>query len=62
MVNANPDLNLAKDLWNMLENKWLRQGMEIIMPSIKVNHKICIPMTDVIFTRENINALPDLNY
>jgi hypothetical protein len=46
LINANPDLNLARELWNMLENKWIRQGMEVIMPSIKINKKIYIPMCD----------------
>ena len=59
LINANPDMNLARELWNMLENKWIRQGMEIIMPSIKVNKKIYIPMTDTILTRENIDKLTD---
>jgi Hormone-sensitive lipase (HSL) N-terminus len=58
LINANPDLNLARELWNMLENKWIRQGMEVIMPSIKVNKKIYIPMCDTVMTRENINCLP----
>ena len=59
LINANPDMNLARELWNMLENKWIRQGMEIIMPSIKVNKKIYIPMTDTVITRENIDKLTD---
>jgi hypothetical protein len=59
LINANPDINLARELWNMLENKWIRQGMEIIMPSIKVNKKIYIPMTDTVITRENIDKLTD---
>jgi hypothetical protein len=32
--------------------------MEVIMPSIKVNKKIFIPMCDLIMTRDNINCLP----
>lgn len=48
MINANPDLNFALELWNMLEGKWIKNGMEIIMPSIKINKKIYIPMIDVI--------------
>lgn len=24
LINANPDMNLARELWNMLENKWIR--------------------------------------
>ena len=59
LINANPDMTLARELWNMLENKWIRQGMEIIMPSIKVNKKIYIPMTDTILKRENIDKLTD---
>jgi hypothetical protein len=51
LINTNPDMNLAIELWNILENKWIRQGMEIIMPSIKVNKKIYIPMTDVVMDR-----------
>lgn len=29
------------------------------MPSIKVNKKIYIPMTDTVMTRENIDKLPE---
>jgi hypothetical protein len=32
--------------------------MEIIIPSIKINKKIYIPMVDTIITRENISVLP----
>ena len=32
--------------------------MEVIMPSIKVNKKIFIPMCDLIMTKDNINSLP----
>ena len=59
LINANPDMNLARELWNMLESKWIRQGMEIIIPSIKVNKKIYIPMTDTVMTRDNIDLLAD---
>ena len=52
-------MNMARELWNMLENKWLQQGMEIMMPSIKVNKKIWIPMCDTVLTRENICSLPN---
>jgi hypothetical protein len=58
ITNANPDMNLARELWNMLENKWLQRSMEIIMPSVKVNKKIWVPMVDVVMTRDNIDALP----
>ena len=62
LMNTNPDMNLARELWNMLENKWIRQGMEIIMPSIKINKKIYIPMTDIVMTRDNISKLPDFRH
>lgn len=32
--------------------------MEIIIPSVKINKKIYIPMIDTIMTRENIDSLP----
>jgi hypothetical protein len=32
--------------------------MEVIIPKIKVNKKIFIPMVDTIMTRENIDMLP----
>ena len=54
LVNANPDMNLARDLWNILENKLVLQAMEIILPSVKINKKICLPMCDTLITRENI--------
>lgn len=55
LMNANPDLNLARELWNMLENKLIMKSMEmVVMPSVKVNKKIIVPMMDIIFTRENI--------
>ena len=58
LVNANPDMNLARDLWNILENKLVLQAMEIILPSVKINKKICLPMCDTLITRENIQHLP----
>lgn len=58
MVNANPDMNLTRDLWNILENKLVQNSMEIIMPGIKINKKIYIPMVDTIITRSNIQNLP----
>ena len=62
MVNANPDLALARELWNMLENKFLLNAMEISMPSIKVNKKIYIPMADMVMTRDNLDKLPIFSF
>lgn len=58
LVNANPDLNLAIELWNLLDNKFVSHALEVMMPSIKNNKKIYIPMVDTIITRENIDKLP----
>lgn len=58
LVTANPDLPRILQLWNILENKYLQQATEIvplILPSIKVNKKIGIPMLDLpLMTREKI--------
>ena len=32
------------------------------MPSIKVNKKIYIPMTDMVMTRDNLDKLPVFSY
>ena len=61
LMNANPDLDLAIQLWNSLENQWLQQAMEVILPTIKINKLIYIPMTDTILTRDNVHQLPSLN-
>jgi hypothetical protein len=58
IMNANPDINLARELWNILDSKLIQKGMEIIMPSIKLNKKIYIPMIDTILTRDNVGTLP----
>ena len=58
LVNANPDLNLTLELWNMLENKFLIKAMLLTTPIMKVHERICIPMVDTIMTRENIGSLP----
>ena len=58
LVNANPDLNLTLELWNMLENKFLIKAMVLTAPMLKVHERMCIPMVDTILTRENIGDLP----
>ena len=57
-MNANPDINVARELWNILDSKLIQQGMDLIMPSIKLNKKIYIPMIDTILTKDNIGTLP----
>ena len=47
LVRANPDLNLTLELWNLMENKYIAQAMEIILPPILVNQLIFIPMIDL---------------
>lgn len=54
LVVSNPDINLALELWNMLENKFILQVFELSLPSVKINKKIFIPMIDTIITRDNI--------
>lgn len=58
LMIANPDLNLALELWNMLENKFIMQAFELSLPAIRINKKIFIPMVDTIITRENVHILP----
>ena len=58
LLIANPDLNLARQLWNMLENKYIMQAFELSLPSIRINKKIYIPMVDTVLTRENVCHLP----
>jgi hypothetical protein len=31
---ANPDLQLARDVWNLMENKMIMKMLEITLPSI----------------------------
>jgi hypothetical protein len=61
LVSTNPDLPRIISLWNILENKYILKTFEnvpLILPSIRVNKKIGIPMLDrPIMTRENINYL-----
>lgn len=41
----------------MLENKYIAQAFEVILPSIRVNKKLYIPMLDELITRDNIDKL-----
>jgi|LauGreDrversion4_2_1035121.scaffolds.fasta_scaffold379206_2 hypothetical protein len=46
---ANPDLPRILSLWNLLENKYLMQTVEtvpLLLPAIKVNRKLGIPIVD----------------
>lgn len=55
---ANPDLDLAREIWNMLESKIFKNVLNKFLPNIRVNKKIHIPMTDTILTLDNIDSLP----
>eukprot|EP00347_Sterkiella_histriomuscorum_P013953 403362725 len=55
---ANPDLDLAREIWNLLESKYIKKVFGKFLPNIRINKKIYIPMTDVVMTLENINDLP----
>ena len=43
---ANPDLDMTKAIWNLMENKVVKGLMGKILPNITVNNKIWIPMID----------------
>ena len=55
LANTNPELEVARDLWNLMDSEWMQHAIKIIMPSIKVNKKIYVPMVDTVLTRDNIN-------
>jgi hypothetical protein len=63
-IQNNPDLPRILSLWNLLEHKYIQQTAEIIplvLPSIKINKKIGVPMLDrPLFTRANISSLGNL--
>ena len=49
MASSNPDLPRIISLWNILENNYIQKTFEnvpLIMPNIRVNKKIGIPMLD----------------
>lgn len=43
---ANPDLDMARAIWNMLESPILSKTLGIALPNIEVNQKIWIPKLD----------------
>lgn len=55
---ANPDLDLAREIWNMLESKYLKRVLSKFLPSIEISKKIYIPMIDTpeLFTYEIMSA------
>lgn len=59
---ANPDLDLAREIWNLLESKYIKKAFSKILPNIKINNKIYIPFVDTMVTNENVNSLPSYNY
>eukprot|EP00347_Sterkiella_histriomuscorum_P000824 403374374 len=58
MIKANPDLSMTLELWNMMENKHIAQALEIVLPTVRHNKILYIPMTDIILTKDNIDKLP----
>ncbi len=56
---ANPDLDLAREIWNMLESKYIKRILGSFLPNIRINKKIFFPMRDMVFTLENIDNLPN---
>jgi len=45
----------------MLENPILSRVLNIVLPSIRINSLIYIPMTDEVLTKENLGKLPALD-
>jgi hypothetical protein len=43
---ANPDLDMTRAIWNLLENKVVKGMIGKTLPKINVNQKIWIPMID----------------
>ena len=60
--SANPDLDLAREIWNMLESRYLKKVFAKTFAYIGVSKKIYLPMTDTIMTGDNINNLPKHYY
>ena len=60
--SANPDLDLAREIWNMLESTYVKKLLAKTLPNIAINKKVYIPMTDTILTLDNIDHLPMHNY
>jgi hypothetical protein len=60
LASSNPDLPRIISLWNILENKYVQKTFEnvpLIMPNIRVNKKIGIPMLDrPVMGRANIKS------
>jgi acetyl esterase/lipase len=42
----------------MMESKLIMKSMETLMPKIKINKSLYIPMLDTVLTRENVGSLP----
>ena len=46
----------------MMESKLVMKSMEVLMPKIKLNKKILIPMVDTQITRDNVSSLKPFKY
>lgn len=42
----------------MLESKYIKRILGSFLPNIRINKKIFFPMTEIVFTLENIDSLP----
>ncbi len=63
-MSSNPDLPRIISLWNILENNYIQKTFEnvpLIMPNIRVNKKIGIPMLDrpLLKRKNSIEKLED---
>jgi hypothetical protein len=62
---ANPDLDMTRAIWNLLENKVVKGMVGKTLPKININQKIWIPMIDNVeaFNMEHIlsGKLPEIS-
>ena len=49
---------MAREIWNLLDSKYIKKALGIILPKVKINKKIYIPFLDTEITIDNIDKLP----
>jgi hypothetical protein len=60
---ANPDFELSCDIWNLLENSYLKTVLKNFMVDIRTNKKVYIPKVESneFFTQEMIEFIPSFS-
>jgi hypothetical protein len=46
---------LAREIWNLLDSKYIKKAFGMILPKIRINKKIYIPFMDTEITLDNID-------